>query len=75
MELLSVPAIVAIVQALKIAGMPKVFAPLVSIALGMIFGVMFVSGDIMGIGAGLLIGLTASGLYSTGKHTIETLAK
>ena len=73
MELLTIPAIVALVEALKLAGLPSRFAPLVSIVIGIIAGLfvvdMAVSGGIMGA----VIGLSASGLYDTSKPLLKKL--
>ena len=68
-----VPIIVAIVQALKMTGkLPNKFAPLVSIAVGILVGFIFrhdtqnLSQTIL---AGVIYGLSASGLYSGIKTT------
>lgn len=68
-----VPIIVAIVQALKMTGkLPNKFAPLVSIAVGIGVGFIFrhetqdLSQTIL---AGVIYGLSASGLYSGIKTT------
>jgi len=61
----AVPIIIAIVSALKIAGMWSRWAPFVSILAGVFFMVFFGMGDIKAlILNGLVAGLTASGLYS-----------
>ena len=65
-ELLSIPAIIAVVEAIKKAGLPSKFAPLTSIAFGVGFG--FISSDII---TGLLFGLAASGIYSGFKTLIK----
>lgn len=69
MELLTIPAVVAIIEALKLAGLPSRFAPIASIALGMGMGVLFIDGNavVANAAVGILIGLSASGLYSGGK--------
>lgn len=68
-ELLSIPAIVAAVEALKHSGTPKKYAPLLSIVFGIMFGI--VGGSWV---AGLVIGLAASGLYSGAKEILKTNA-
>jgi L-lactate permease len=71
-----VPIILAIVQALKLVGMPNKYSPLASIALGIIVGFIFrhdtadLSQTIL---AGVTYGLSASGLYSGVKSTSETI--
>ena len=68
MELLTIPAVVAMVEALKMAGLSSKFAPIVSILLGLIMGMIFVPGTLIAsAGVGILIGLSASGIYSGGK--------
>ena len=65
-ELLSIPAILALVEAFKLAGFPKNFAALLSIFCGIVFGLII--GDAV---TGLIIGLAASGLYSGSKNIIK----
>jgi hypothetical protein len=71
MELLSVPAIIALVEAFKAAGLPKRFAPVVAVALGAAFGLMFVDVSLTGFGMGVILGLTASGLYSGARASMK----
>jgi hypothetical protein len=68
----AVPLIIAIVEAAKMAGLPKRLTPLFSIALGVV-GFYFVGdGDTaQRIVNGLIVSLTASGLYSTTKTTVK----
>lgn len=64
-----VALIAGIVQAIKITGkLPNEYAPLVSIGLGIIFGVIL-NTTVMGALEGLTFGLMASGLYSMIKET------
>lgn len=64
-----IPIVTMLVDVLKRAGLPAKFAPLVSIILGVIFAIVFLSdGDMKSsIIKGLIIGTSASGLYSGGK--------
>jgi hypothetical protein len=66
MELLTIPAIVALVEALKRSGMDSKYAPLTAIAIGIAFGLVL--GDWIG---GLILGLSASGLFSGLKKMTE----
>jgi flagellar motor component MotA len=66
MELLSIPAVIALVEALKRTGMPSKYAPLVAIAIGGLFGLAM--GNWV---AGLVIGLASSGAYSGAKKMLE----
>jgi hypothetical protein len=64
MELLTVPVIIALVEMLKSSGMPSRFAPLAALAIGITLGLAWGSFDLNGLTTGLLLGLSASGLYS-----------
>jgi hypothetical protein len=71
-----VPIILAIIQALKMIGMPNKYSPIASIALGIIVGFIFrhETADLsQTILAGVTYGLSASGLYSGVKSTSETI--
>lgn len=65
-----IPIITILVDVIKKAGLPKNFAPLMSLILGVIAGLIFENnGDIKnGIITGLIMGMSASGLYSGGKE-------
>lgn len=65
-ELLSIPAVIALVEALKMAGLPSKFAAIGAIVLGAAFG--FIIGDVI---SGLLYGLSASGIYSGYKAMVQ----
>jgi len=67
-----VPIILALVQAIKMIGLPNKFAPLVSIAVGILIAFLFreATNDFSYIVfSGILYGLSASGLYSGVKTT------
>lgn len=65
-----VPVIVGLVQLYKRYA-PAKFAPLVALFLGIIAGLYFSNADVgLAIVNGLVVGLTASGLYSQGKAVI-----
>ena len=66
LELLSVPAIIALVEALKTSGMSARLAPATAIGAGVAFG--FIIGEPV---QGLVLGLAASGLYSSTKKVLE----
>ena len=70
-EAVLIPATLALVEAIKKAGLPKKYAPLASIACAvLITGIFynFKSGFLL---EGLIVGLSASGLYSQAKTTLE----
>jgi hypothetical protein len=70
--IIAVPVIVAVVSAIKTAGLNTRWAPVLSIVLGLVF--FFFWGE-LGIAenlfTGLLAGLSASGLYSGGKTVLK----
>ncbi|WP_144463728.1 hypothetical protein [Siminovitchia fortis] len=64
-----VPLIIGIVQLLKRYGFPVKYSPLAAIVLGLAFGIFFITPNVKeGIIIGLMLGLSASGLYSGGKN-------
>lgn len=71
MQLLSIPVIVAILEMFKMAGLPTKFAPILSVALGITFGLLVEGLNVQGFGTGLLVGLSAAGLYDTTKPIIK----
>lgn len=61
-------AVGSVTELIKRLGLPSKYAPLTSVALGIAFAMYFLkdnSSDI--VFAGLVMGLTVSGLYSGGK--------
>ncbi|MBD8006221.1 hypothetical protein [Bacillus norwichensis] len=68
-----IPVIVGLVEVFKRAGVPCKILPFISLALGIIIGIVYVTEfDLkQGILVGVMLGLSASGLYSGTKSTIE----
>lgn len=69
----AIAVIVGIVEAIKRAtGMPSKFAPLASIALGILAMVAFADFVVTAqdVFAGVIVGLSASGLYSGTRATV-----
>lgn len=67
-----VPVIIGLVQLFKMAGLKTKYAPFAAILLGLLFGVFYFNNSIKdGILLGLVFGLSASGLYSGGKHIVD----
>ncbi|PID23256.1 hypothetical protein CSV61_02075 [Sporosarcina sp. P3] len=68
-DMVLIPVIVGLVDALKGYGLPKKWWPVVSVLLGVGGGVVYVyPGDwVSGVLSGLVMGLSAGGLYSGGK--------
>jgi len=65
--------IVGLVEVLKRTGFPKRFLPLSSLIFGVAAGVFYVHPTDLKVGVivGLMMGLSASGLYSGTKNTFE----
>jgi hypothetical protein len=74
----AVPLIIGLVAAIRQVGLPDRFAPLVSIALGVLMGITgaYLTGPmtpqslVTGVIVGLGLGLAASGAYSGTKATL-----
>jgi hypothetical protein len=68
-----IPLIIGLVQILKTLGLGKKYLPLASLVFGLAGGIFLIyPGDIKGgILVGLMLGLSASGLYSSTKNTLE----
>ncbi len=68
-----IPIIIGLVEILKGIGLPKKLMPFISVILGLAAGIFYVYPlDLKGgIIVGLMLGLSASGLYSGAKNTIE----
>jgi len=65
------PVVVAITETLKMAFLPVKFAPLASLLLGVGLAFVFPAASAaLTVFKGVVIGLTASGLYSGSKTTI-----
>lgn len=68
-----IPLLIGILEVFKKLGLKEKYVPVVSVVLGMGLGVsLFSSGDLkMGLTQGVFIGLSAVGLYSGTKNTLE----
>jgi len=69
-----VPLIVGLISVLTGVGMPKKFAPIAALVLGVLAGVFYVAPDNIAQGAlvGAALGLASVGLYSGAKNTVKT---
>lgn len=67
-----IPVITVLVNLIKKVGISNRIIPSISIVIGIIFGVIFYGeGDLKkGILAGMVMGMSASGLYSNGKSVL-----
>lgn len=72
-ETVVIPIIMSIVEMAKGLGLPGKFSAVVAVIVGAIIGVFFVDPHSLKIGLfkGIVYGLTASGLYSGTKNTIQ----
>ncbi len=71
-NLATIPVVIGLVSTLKMAFMTDKYAPLASIALGIGGAFVFPAATIpLTILAGIVIGLSASGLYSGTKATVQ----
>ncbi len=72
-DVLIVPLIIGLVAVAKKSGVPTKALPLLSLAVGLVIGVLYASnGDIkQGVLVGAMLGLSASGLYSGAKKVTE----
>jgi len=70
-----VPIITGMVQVAKEVGLPSRFASLFAVILGAVAGVTYLFPDDLwkGIFVGITFGLAASGLYSGGKYTAQSI--
>jgi len=68
-----IPVVIGLAEVVNKLGLNPKFIPVVNLVFGLITGIFFLNpGDIKaGIIQGLFIGLSASGLYSGVKNTVE----
>jgi L-cystine uptake protein TcyP (sodium:dicarboxylate symporter family) len=72
-DVVIIPLIVGIVEMFKRAGVSKKLLPFIAVILGIAIGVVYVT-DFdwkQGVLVGAMLGLSASGLYSSSKNTFE----
>ena len=67
---LLVAIVIGLVEAIKRVGLSARWLPLVSLALGVSLSLTVLEPGRLGIVTGLVIGLTAVGLFSAGKNTL-----
>lgn len=71
---IAIALITGLVQAVKLAGVNTKYAPLIAVALGIIVG-LILNFSVMGGLAGIVYGLSSSGLYSVIKITAAETIK
>ena len=72
-DVVLIPLIMGLVELFKRAGVSKKILPFIALVIGIAIGVVYVT-DFdykQGILVGAMLGLSASGLYSSTKNTIE----
>lgn len=72
-DVVLIPLILGIVELFKRAGVNKKVLPFIALVIGIAVGVIYVADfDLkQGILVGGMLGLSASGLYSSAKNTVE----
>lgn len=74
-ESVVVPVIISLIELLKGLGLPAKFSALASVIIGALIGIFYLEPKDIKIGLfkGVIYGLTASGLYSGTKNTVQQL--
>ncbi|RDW14974.1 hypothetical protein [Oceanobacillus chungangensis] len=72
-DVVLIPLIIGLVQLLRTVGLNKKYLPLASLIFGLAGGIFYMYPEDLkgGIIVGLMLGLSASGLYSGTKNTLE----
>lgn len=66
-----VPIVLGVTQVAKMTGLSRRYMPLVSLILGVIGAVSLGAFDATGVMQGVVVGLSASGLWSGGKAVLD----
>ncbi|MDQ0175600.1 hypothetical protein [Bacillus chungangensis] len=68
-----IPLILGIVELFKISGMKAKYSPIVAVVFGIVIGVVYLTNYDwkQGILVGIMLGLSATGLYSGGKNVMR----
>lgn len=72
-DVVLIPLIIGIVELLKMYGMSRRLLPFISLLFGVVGGIIYIYPEDIkaGILVGLMMGLSASGLYAGGRTVIE----
>ena len=72
-DVVLIPLIIGMVELLKMYGMKKRLLPPIALVFGIVGGIFYVYPEDIkaGILVGVMMGLSASGLYSGGKAVVE----
>ena len=73
-DIVLIPVIIGLTEILKMYGLPKKLIPIISLLLGIGGGIFYLFPDDWksGILGGIIMGLSASGLYSSGKTMVRS---
>lgn len=69
--LVLVPIVIALVQILRGVGLPTQFAPVAALVIGVTGAIALTTPSVVAAIQGILVGLSASGLYSGSKTTFK----
>lgn len=72
-----IPVIVGLIEVAKVGGLPKRFAPILAVILGILAGIVYLEPDNIkgGVLKGIAIGLASVGLYSGTRNVISKKQK
>jgi len=72
-DVVIIPLIIGLVELFKKAGVNKKYLPFIALVIGIAVGVVYVADYDwkQGVLVGAMLGLAASGLYSSSKNTLE----
>lgn len=72
-EAVLIGVIVGLVEIIKRSGVPDRYAPIVSIILGIVAGVLYLTPEdyLYGVLQGIILGLSSVGLYSGTKNLVQ----
>lgn len=67
-----IPLLIGLLEVIKKLGVNEKYMPIFSVVLGIVIGLVFLSSNVKeGIILGIYVGLSAVGLYSGAKNTME----
>ncbi len=67
-----IPLILALVELFKRGGVPVKYSPFIAVVFGLLFGMFYLDVPVKeSVLVGLMIGLSASGLYSGAKNLLD----
>lgn len=72
-----IPVIVGLIEVAKIGGLPKRYAPILAVVLGLLAGIVYLEPESIkgGILQGVAVGLASVGLYSGTRNVMKKTRK